>query len=227
MGGVEASSSQEAYRPVRRAMRRKQVGPLHTGPRGLRQRYRGHADSWAASTLARFGGMLMLALLLLTAFAPSGASASTHGSSPDPSPQKAPPAPSSTTPAPDPTPQATVKSQPSYSAPPATQSAPTSVIPRTVPTGVTPEGLSRRSPNDAVGVAAELEVGAPRDGAPSPGQCDGAGTAPARAGLPSAGAAATRGAGAGEQAATYRDVAPACIADRRAVRASARRAARR
>ena len=89
----------------------------------------------------------MLALLLVSGFAPGAASASTHGSSPDPSPQKAPPVPSSSTPAPDPTPQAAPKPQPSYSAPTPTESAPAPVVPRSVPTVVTPPIVHPTAPS--------------------------------------------------------------------------------
>ena len=116
---------------------------MRIGPRGLRQRYRGHAGSWAASTLARFGALLAAALILLSGLM-TDAAAGTLRASADPSPQKAPPAVSSSTPAPDPAPQTAPRSQSSHSTPPATQSAPLTqsspppVIPSSLPATTTP-----------------------------------------------------------------------------------------
>ena len=122
---------------------------MHIRPRGLRYRYPAHAGSWAARTLARFGGMLVFTLLLLSGLAPGAASARTHRSSADPSPQVAPPVPSPITPAPDLTPRAAAKLRASYSALASSQPAPSPVVPRSVPTVVSPRVVHTTAPSQS------------------------------------------------------------------------------
>lgn len=105
---------------------------MRIGPKGLSQRHRGQTDagSWGADTLARFGALLVIGVLVIGALMPGVANAGVRPA-PDPSPQKAP---ASATHAPDPAPQAIVGSQPSHEVPSSTTSTPTStpIVPRAV-----------------------------------------------------------------------------------------------
>ncbi len=105
---------------------------MRIGPKGLGQRHRGQTEarSWGADTLARFGGLLVIGVLVIGVLVPCAANASVRPA-PDPSPQRAP---ATASPGPDPAPQAVVSSQPSHGATSSTTSTRTSapIVPRIV-----------------------------------------------------------------------------------------------
>jgi hypothetical protein len=121
------------------------------------------------------GRMVVVALLVLSWFAPAVAGAASHRVAAEPSPQKAPPT-SSSTPAPDPAPQAVPKSHVSHSTPPpvTTRTTPVFVAPRivhaTAPRAVaarassanpTPVTVARPAPHHPSHAAPRHRVAAP------------------------------------------------------------------
>ncbi len=115
-------------------------GALATRSWGLRRRGQSDAGSWAARTVARIGGTVILVLVVAGWPAARGASGSTPRPASEPTPQTAPTSGAGKQPTPDPAPQATTAppASPRSTSTRPTIRAPAVVAPIRVPVVVTP-----------------------------------------------------------------------------------------
>jgi hypothetical protein len=136
------------------------------------QRRRGHteAGSWAAQMVARICGTVIVALVVSSWPAATGAAAATPRPAPDPVPQKAPTSGAASQPTPDPAPQVRTTSPASPRSTPISPTIRVPVVvtpPRTVSAVMPPRTVSAVTPpRTASAPAAKIVIATPRPAQP-------------------------------------------------------------